>query len=148
MQCADGNLGGCCQPRQPLDSDLRRLVREHFDQFKAVYDHRYAAKFGFWRSVIASTVNHFLKCGDLREGFARVRCPDCGHELFVAFSCKKRCICPSCHQKRALLLAIHIAEDVAEPVAHRQFVWTIPKRLRIFFCFHRYLLDRLPNLAR
>ena len=83
-------------------------------------------------------------------GFARVRCPHCRHEFFVAFSCKQRCICPSCHQKRALLLAIHIAEDVCEPVAHRSRragMWTIPKRLRIFFRFHRHLLHRLPNLA-
>lgn len=25
----------------------------------------------------------FLRCGDLHFGFARVRCPDCHHELFV-----------------------------------------------------------------
>ena len=135
------------EPRQPLESDFHRLVREQFNDFQAVYDRCYARKFGFWRPVIARTVNEFLRCGDLREGFARVRCPDCRHEFFVAFSCKQRCICPSCHQKRALLLGIHIAEDVCEPVAHRQFVWTIPKRLRVFFRFHRHLLHRLPNLA-
>jgi hypothetical protein len=32
-------------------------------------------------------------------------------------------------------------------VPHRQFVWTIPKRLRPFFRFHRHLLGRLPALA-
>jgi hypothetical protein len=26
-------------------------------------------------------VRAFLKCGDLHQGFARVRCPDCQHPL-------------------------------------------------------------------
>ena len=39
---------------------------------------------------------------NLKQGFARVRCPKCRHELFVAFSCRGRCFCPSCHEKRAL----------------------------------------------
>ncbi|MHC4220238.1 MAG: hypothetical protein ACYSU7_17470, partial [Planctomycetota bacterium] len=33
------------------------------------------------------------------------------------------------------------------PVAHRQFAFTIPKRLRIFFRFDRPLLRALPRLA-
>jgi hypothetical protein len=135
------------QPRQPLETDFYRLFREHFDTFRACYPERYARQFGFWRPVIATAVNHFLKCGDLQHGFARVRCPDCHHEFFVAFSCKQRCICPSCAQKRTLLFGLHVAEDICRPVPHRQFVWTIPKRLRIFFRFHRGLLNRLPPLA-
>ena len=65
----------------------------------------------FWRPVIARTVEKFLACGDLRAGFARVRCPRCRHEFFVAFSCRRRCLCPICHQKRALIIADHIAGD-------------------------------------
>lgn len=33
------------------------------------------------------------------RGFARVRCPDCGFERLVAFSCKTS-ICPSCATRR------------------------------------------------
>jgi hypothetical protein len=33
----------------------------------------------------------FLRCGDLHEGFARVRCGDCGHEMFVARKYMTRC---------------------------------------------------------
>ena len=32
-------------------------------------------------------------------------------------------------------------------MAHRQFVFTIPKRLRIFFRFDRRLLGELPRVA-
>jgi hypothetical protein len=46
-------------------------------------------RYGFWRPVVERTVEKFLACGDLREGFARVRCPECRHEYFVAFSCRR-----------------------------------------------------------
>ncbi len=147
MICMPRTTPAVYRPRQPLESDFHRLVREQFNDFRVVYHDRYARKFGFWRPVINQAVNEFLKCGDLRHGFARVRCTDCRHEFFVAFSCKQRCICPSCHQKRTILFGLHVAEDICRPVPHRQFVWTIPKRLRIFFRFHRGLLNRLPPLA-
>ena len=63
--------------------------------------------------------------------------------MFVAYSCKQRCTCPSCHQKRALLTALHVADEVCSPVAHRQVVLTIPKRLRLHTRFDRRLLGQL-----
>ena len=30
----------------------------------------------------------------LKNGFARVRCGDCGHEYLLAFSCKRHHFCP------------------------------------------------------
>jgi hypothetical protein len=135
------------RPRQPRASPLWQLLDRYFPQFQRLYDDRYQQRYGFWRPVIQRTVEKFLACGDLHEGFARVRCPRCRYEFFVAFSCRRRCLCPSCHQKRALLIAEHIARNVCEAVPHRQFVFTIPKRLRIFFRFDRRLLGALPRLA-
>ena len=73
--------------------------------------------------------------------------------MFVAFSCKQRCTCPSCHQKRArpgvpgAPTSIHVAEEVCAPVAHRQVVLTIPKRLRLHTRFDRQLLGKLCTCA-
>jgi hypothetical protein len=38
----------------------------------------------------------FLECGDLRHGFARVRCPKCGEELFSSCGARRssRCCWP------------------------------------------------------
>jgi ribosomal protein S27E len=133
--------------------DLWRLLEQHFETFQQVYDERFAARYGFWRPVVERSVKAILKCGDLHEGFARVRCPDCHHEMFVAFSCKQRCTCPSCHQKRArpgvpgAPTSIHVAEEVCAPVAHRQVVLTIPKRLRLHTRFDRQLLGKLCTCA-
>lgn len=134
-------------PRDPQASDLWRLIDQHFDSFQQVYDERFQEKYGYWRPIVEQSVSAFLKCGDLQEGFARVRCPDCKHEMFVAFSCKQRCTCPSCHQKRTLLTSLHVAEEVCSPVAHRQVVLTIPKRLRIHTRFDRQLLGKLSSCA-
>ncbi|GEM_PF-6808480 len=60
-------------------------------------------------------------------------------EFFVVFSCRRRCCCPSCNQKRALLLGMQLAEEVIAPVSHQQWVLTIPRRLRIFFRYDRHL---------
>jgi len=135
------------RPRNPRASGLWQVIQRHFETFRQVYDERFAAKYGFWRPIVERSVTAFLKCGDLHEGFARVRCPDCGHEMFVAFSCKQRCACPSCHQKRALQTSRRVAEEVCFPVAHRQVVLTIPKRLRLHARFDRKLLGKLSACA-
>jgi ribosomal protein S27E len=146
-------VAACVEPlplycgRDPHASDLWRLLDQHFETFRQVYDERFAPKYGFWRPIVERSVTAFLKCGDLHEGFARVRCPDCHHEMFVAFSCKQRCTCPSCHQKRSLILSERLAAEVFAAVAHRQFVFTVPKRLRVYFRFDRALLGDLARLA-
>ena len=68
------------RPRNPRASGLWRIVEAHFEAFAAVYDERYQERYGFWRPVIRKSIEAFLKCGDLREGFARVRCPNCRRE--------------------------------------------------------------------
>ena len=90
------------QPRNPKASPLWRCVDAHFEEFLQVYSERYQPRYGVLRDVIPEVVGKFLECGDLEKGFARVRCPECRHEFLVAFSCKARWFCPSCHQKKVL----------------------------------------------
>jgi hypothetical protein len=137
------------RPRRPRESPLFRLIERFFPQFEEIYPDRYEKRYGYWRPIVGRVARKFLRCGDLQFGFARVRCSDsqCGHEMFVPFSCRQRCRCPSCHQKRSLLLADRMAHQVCLPVPHRQYVWTIPKRLRIYFRYERRLLGELARLA-
>ena len=135
------------RPRQPNKTAFYQLVEKFYPQFEAVYEQRYQERYGFWRPAIARAVEKFLDCGDLQQGFARVRCPKCAHEFFVAFSWRARCFCPSCHQKRALQTAHWVSQEVCAAVPHRQFVFTIPKRLRIYFRFDRRLLGQLCRVA-
>jgi len=133
--------------RDPEASPFFKVVSGHFDEFERLYPERFQKRYGFWRPVIRRSIDKFLKCGDLREGFARVRCDDCGEEFFVAFSCRQRSCCPSCGEKRALLLGHRLTTEVLAPVHHRQWVFTIPKRLRIYFRYDRKLLGKLCRAA-
>ncbi len=135
------------RPRQPRRSPLYRTIERYFPEFERTYDQRYAKRYGPWRPIIGEVARRFLRCGDLHFGFARVRCPDCRHEMFVPFSCQQRCLCPSCHQKRTLLAAETIANNICQAVPHRQLVFTIPKRLRIYCRHDRGLLGQLAQAA-
>ena len=57
------------------------------------------------------------------------------------------CLCPSCHKKRELLWAHWAGEQLLEDVPHRQVVFSIAKRLRIFFRYDRKLLGELAGCA-
>jgi len=61
----------------------------------------------------------------------------------LPYSCRRRCFCPSCHQKRALLFAEHIDQEVLGDCPVRQYVVTIPKMLRLCFKYDRKLLGLL-----
>jgi hypothetical protein len=140
-------IGKFYRPRDHEASPFFRIVRDHFYEFEKMYPQRYQERYGYWRPVIRSSIDKFLKCGDLKEGFARVRCPDCKEEYFVAFSCRQRSCCPSCDQKRALLLAHRLKGEVLADVPHRQWVFTVPKRLRVYFRYDRTLLGKLCRAA-
>ncbi len=82
-----------------------------------------------------------------RLGFARVKCDDCQHEYLLPFSCKCRYFCPSCHQKRVLEFGEFLYTEVLKQVPHRQWVFSIPKRLRRYFMYDRSLLSQLSRCA-
>ena len=48
----------------------------------------------------------------------------------MAFSCKGRGVCPSCNGRHMAQTAAHLADHVIPPVPLRQWVITVPKRLR------------------
>ncbi len=50
----------------------------------------------------------------------------------LSFSCKGRGICPSCNTRRMAEVATHIADHVLPHLPVRQWVLSLPKRLRPF----------------
>ncbi|MCC6610046.1 MAG: transposase [Burkholderiales bacterium] len=81
------------------------------------------------------------------QGFARIYCDACGHDYLLAYSCKTRYFCPSCHQKRVLLYGEWVEQNVLEPVPHRQYVFTLPRLLRPIFGRRRAWLGELCRIA-
>jgi hypothetical protein len=91
----------------------------------------------------------FLKCGILAHGFVRVQCVSCKHEHLVAFSCKGRGFCPSCCGKRMTRIAEHLIERVLPVAPVRQWVFTVPVRLRYKLAYdHALCSDVLRVFSR
>ena len=109
---------------------LLTVFENHFADFCDVYEEHYADKYGkFHLYHIIADGGHFLSCGDYLNGIARIRCtnPECGHDYFRPFSCKGFYLCLSYSQKRTILMAEHLTEEVLLKLSHRQFVFTFPK---------------------
>lgn len=80
-------LVGIYRPRQPKLSSFYRVIEDHFERFEQLYPERYEREYGFWCSVVGDVLLKYLDCGDLHQGFARLRCQKCGEETFLGFSC-------------------------------------------------------------
>jgi hypothetical protein len=135
------------RPRNPQNSPYYRCVEDHFETFEQIYEERFERQYGFFRPYVARVIHRYLDCGDLHNGFARVRCAGCGHEYLLAFSCKRRHFCPSCHQKRVVEFGEWLCQEVIKAVPHRHFVVSIPKILRRYFLYDRKLLSELSRCA-
>jgi len=81
----------------------------------------------------------FLTCGVLAHGFARLRCADCAFERLVPFSCKGRGFCPSCGGRRMTEYAARLVDDVLPRVPVRQWVLSLPHRLRYLLAWDHEL---------
>jgi hypothetical protein len=135
------------QPRNPQAGGYFRCVQDNFEELESLWDDQYASRYGFWRPYVTDVIYRYLECGDLHFGFAGVRCDQCGHEYLLAYSCKRRHFCPSCHQKRVVEYGEWLLSNVLKHIPHRQLVFSIPKRLRIYFLFDRKLLAKLSKCA-
>jgi Putative transposase/Transposase zinc-binding domain len=122
-------------PRHPERTLLYQTIAEHYEswlelasagQFDGQGDHHTP------KPYVRQAFAKYLECGIFAHGFARARCDDCGHDYFVAFSCKGRGVCPSCNTRRMVQTAAHLTDHVFPRLPVRQWVLSVPKRLRYF----------------
>jgi Transposase zinc-binding domain len=124
--------------RRPEESVLYQLVQEQLETFLAQVEAETGASLP---EFIKDEFDAFLECGFLAHGFLRLRCAACAHEKLVAFSCKRRGICPSCGARRMIETAGHLVDCVIPRVPVRQWVVSFPIPLRIVFAAHPELLS-------
>jgi ribosomal protein S27E len=92
-------MAGIYRQRHSERTVFYRVLFHYFDEFVAEFENRFEREYGYFRPVIQELVEKYLDCGNPKCGFARIRCPDCGTERLLTFSCKTRGFCPSCHAK-------------------------------------------------
>ena len=132
----------CCAPRQgkarapglyrrrrPAETVLYQVVQEHLETFLSLADDPTGPGLP---GYVERDFRKYLKCGILANGFARARCKDCGDDYLIGFSCRARGACPSCNTRRMVEIAAHLVDHVIPPVPVRQWVLSLPKRLRGF----------------
>ena len=119
------------RPRRPSQSVLYRCVQQHLEtwlaQCRDVHDDQWSVP-----EYVEREFRRYLDCGILAHGFARARCGACGHDFLIAFSCKGRGVCPACNARRMVETAAHLVDQVFPPLPVRQWVLSVPKRLRYF----------------
>ena len=81
-------------------------------------------------AILATPGVEFLSCGVLSHGFTRLRCTDCSFERLLPFSCMGRGFCPSCGGRRMAERAAYLVDEVLPWAPVRQWVLTLPYRLR------------------
>ena len=134
-------------PRRPEHSPLYRVLADHFEHLERVHEARFERTHGPLRAAARRAAGRFLDCALLEYGFARVRCEACRAEFLVAFRCKGRQFCPSCHARRLAEWSLWLEESLLLDVPHRQVVLTLPKRLRPYLLYDRRRLGGLSRLA-
>jgi hypothetical protein len=111
--------------RCPEETVLYQLVREHLESF--LEEGRRSSEHGEgYPAYVEQTFRRFLSCGVMACGAAKMRCAECGHEMFVAFSCKRRGICPSCQARRMSEVAATLTDTLLPVAPYRQWVFTYP----------------------
>lgn len=114
--------------RRPEETPLYQIVRDHLDTFLAharEHHNKGIPKY------VESELRAYLKCGILAHGVAHAQCKDCGREIVVAFSCKRRGPCPSCAARRMCHTAANLVDLVFPDVPVRQWVLSVPFELRL-----------------
>lgn len=99
--------GGVYRPRRPRASPLYQCADRHLAELRS--------EGRLQRLLEERVIERFLKCGDPHHGFARVYCPECRHDYLLAFSCKARYFCLSCHQKRVLAYGDWVEHNILAP---------------------------------
>ena len=128
---------------------LYQIISAGHEKLEQCWELLFEHKYGALRHEVPQAFNTFLECGVLVYGCAHAECTnaECGHAEAIAFSCKRRCLCPSCGAKRAVIFAENLEHEVLLKLEHQHAVLTVPKRIRPFFKFRRELLGHLYRAA-
>ncbi|MBI2217646.1 MAG: transposase [Candidatus Rokubacteria bacterium] len=128
---------GDYRPRDAEHAVLYRVIDEHLDAFLDTA--RRHADGAPLPAFVEQEFRDFLTCGVLAHGFARLRCTDCALERLVPFSCKGRGFCPSCGGRRMTECAARQVDEVLPRVPVRQWVLSLPYRLRYLLAWDHAL---------
>jgi len=95
-----------------------------------------------WPEHVADELRAAVACGDPEEGSLWLSCDDCNVHRLVAISCKGRGFCPRCGGRRMAQGAARRVDDILPRVPVRQWVLSMPMRVRLALTFRPDLVRR------
>jgi hypothetical protein len=130
------------RPRDATATVLHQVVREELPRLVELAEAGETSLPAF----VQGELEAFLACGDPAHGFTQLKCPRCGHERFLPFSCKTRTICPSCAGRRMNETTAHLIDHVISDIAIRHWSLTFPPPLRCLFAYDAALASQVINI--
>jgi hypothetical protein len=76
------------RPRNPKQTPYNRCDEDHIETLEQVFEDRFKRIYGFFRLHVKQVMGRYLDYGNLLNGFARIKCEDCGYEYLLAFPVK------------------------------------------------------------
>lgn len=126
----------------PHESVLYQVVRE---QLSGLLSDAQAQ--GGFPPFIEQTFRAYLDCGNPERGLIRLHCDHCGHDSVVAFSCKRRGVCPSCSARVMGDAAARLVDHVLPYAPYRQWVVSYPFELNGILAFRPELASAVEALV-
>ena len=122
---------------------LRGIVAEALPQLRDKLDEadRSLPRF-VWREL-----ERYLACRDFSQGFAWLHCDRCDVHRLVPWTCQGRGFCPCCTGRRMAERAAFWVDRVLPEVALRQWVLTVPWRVRWLLARHPHLVNGVVGIA-
>ena len=130
--------------RDPQHTVLYQVVQNTLEEWLGNYSLRHGK---ILPDFVEKEFIAYFKCGILAHGFARAYCAHCGADFIVAYSCKKRGVCPSCTTKHMISITTHLLENVLPKLPIRQWVLSVPKWLRAYIKKDSRLASQVLPLA-
>ena len=120
-----------CYYARKLQGDvyIKDIFINYWPEFKTLYEDKLT------RPGLIESIDNFVGCHNFDNGFLYYECPECNDFYMIGFSCHSR-MCPSCGKKYRDQRTIKVSEKCLK-VPHRQFVFTIPFQLRVYFLLYR-----------
>jgi ribosomal protein S27E len=129
--------------RRPEQTRLHQLAEKYYLAFVA----QLAAQGTELPGYVRREFEDYLKCDRLEHGFLRVRCDTCHAEHLVAFSCKRRGVCPSCGARRMVESAALLVDEVLPHEPMRQWVLSVPFPLRFLFTSQPAIMGKVLSIV-
>ena len=116
------------QRHKPEDTVLYKVIQNNWLSFQAQVEEDTGHPLP---DFVIREFEEYFRCGILAHGFLRAQCESCHLEHWVAFSCKRRGLCPSCGARRMNETAAHLVDSVLPMKNIRQWVLSFPIPIRL-----------------